>query len=297
MSKLDLKNLNWTTIAEIESAGKLSCIDGRHTQCVVGAPGGNIGEIILILSAAEHLTNIEFNNDQIEQLLVNYASTFGQFYMHTDTHAVREMLQTISHDTELANWANDYLGDVDSFFSDIAVLDKTKADLLMPYLLMPQHIGCGHIKLLTTNAEQYQVRPQLVTHIIKSFFRLMWLGNKSMHWEMLDGDHHEKQVVVIDGEQDLVGESVIPFACHSDNEQQFVHHSAARRFFHKRDAMFIRNFMDYLDLASPTLADFIEKIERQADLQLNHTLNALAKDLPIIRVVVEGNDLRTDNAA
>lgn len=297
MSKLDLKNLNWTTIAEIESAGKLSCIDGRHTNCVVGAPGGNIGEFILILSAAEHLTNIEFTSNQLEQLLVNYASTFGQFYMHTDTHAVREVLQTISNDSELAHWANDYQGDADSFFTDISTLDKAKADLLIPYLLMPQHIGCGHIKLLATHPDQYQVRPQLVTQIIKSFFRLMWLGNKRMHWEMLDGDHHEKQVVVIDHEQDLESESVVPFACHSDNEQQFVHHSAARRFFHKRDAMFIRNFMSYLDLASPSLVDFIREIEKQADLQLNHTLNALAKDLPVIRMVVEGNGLRTEDAA
>ena len=293
MSKLDLKNLNWTTIAEIESTGKLSCIDGRHTQCVVGAPGGNIGEFILMLSAAERLTNIEFTRDQLEQLLVNYASTFGQFYMHTDTHAVQEMLQTISNDSVLTHWANDYKDDVDSFFAAIPTLDKTKADLLMPYLLMPQHIGCGHIKLLATHPDQYQVSPQLVSQVIKSFFRLMWLGNKRMHWEMLDGEHHEKQVVVIDTEQELQNDSVIPFACHTDNEQQFVHHSAVRRYFHKRDAMFIKNFMSHLGLASPTLTDFIEKIEKQADLQLGHTVNALARDLPVVKYVVEGNDVQS----
>ena len=297
MSKLDLENLNWTTVAEIESVGELSCIDGRHNHCVVGAPGGNIGEIILILSAAERLTNIEFNSHNIDQILANYASTFGRFYMHTDTHAVRQLLQSISHDDELSSWANDYNGEVDLFFADIAALDKNKSNRLMEYLLMPQHIGCGHIKLLVSHPEQYQVRPQLLIQIITSFFRLMWLGNTRMHWEMLDGEHDEKQVVVIDAEEDLQNESNIPFACHQDNEQQFVHHSAVRRYFHKRDAKFIINFIEYLDKVPPTLSVLIDEIERQSDLQLSHTVNALAKDLPVIKVVVEGNNILTENAA
>ncbi|MDH5660045.1 MAG: hypothetical protein OEY65_03535, partial [Gammaproteobacteria bacterium] len=75
--------------------------------------------------------------------------------------------------------------------------------------------------------------------------------------------------------------------------QQFVHHSAVRRYFHKRDAMFIKNFMSHLGLASPTLTDFIEKIEKQADLQLGHTVNALARDLPVVKYVVEGNDVQS----
>ena len=286
MNAETLKGANWTTIAEIENSGEISCIDGRHSHCVVGAPGGNIGEMILMLSVAERLGGYHFTSGQLEQLLANYASTFGRFYMHTDTHAVKALMERLSADESLRDWGAGYGNDIDGFFRALLDLNKSESDQILKYLLMPEYVGCGHLKLLIQEFQQYQVRSQLVLDTIASFFRLMWLGNKRMHWEMLEGDHCEHEVVVIDADQELQDESAIPFACHSDTEQRFVTHSAARRFFHKRDAAFINKFVSYSGLPTMQIDFFIEEIERLADLQLNNTLGALAKDLPIVRVVV-----------
>ena len=117
-----------------------------------------------------------------------------------------------------------------------------------------------------------------------------------MHWEMLEGDHCEQQVVVIDAERELEDESAIPYACHSDTEQQFVTHSAARRFFHRRDAAFINKFMSYANLPTVNIDLFVEEIERLSELQLNNTLHALAKDLPVIHVVIENGNIVEDNS-
>lgn len=286
MNAETLKAANWTTIAEIENSGEISCIDGRHSNCVVGAPGGNIGEMILMLSVAERLGGYHFSPDQIEQLLANYASTFGRFYMHTDTHAVKALLQSLSAEESLREWVAGYGNDIHGFFHAMLELNKSQSDQALKYLLMPEHVGCGHLKLLIQEYQKYQVRSQLVLDTIAGFFRLMWLGNKRMHWEMLEGDHCEQEVVVIDADQELRDESAIPYACHSDKEQRFVTHSAARRFFHKRDAAFINKFVSYSSLPTINIDIFVEEIERLADLQLNNTLRALAKDLPVVRVVI-----------
>ncbi|MDH5546259.1 MAG: hypothetical protein OEZ43_11760 [Gammaproteobacteria bacterium] len=277
---------NWTTIAEIENSGQISCIDGRHSHCVVGAPGGNIGEMILMLSATEKLGKFNFSSHQLEQLLANYASSFGRFYMHTDTHAVKRLLSRIEKDPELQDWARSFNGNTRKFFDALILIDKEMSDKLLPFLLMPEHIGCGHLKLLIQQPQKYQVRKSLVLQTLTSFFQLMWLGNRRMHWEMLEGDHEEKQVIVIDSELELEDNSAIPFACNHDNEQRFVAHSAARRFFHRRDAGFINKFVSYMGETAINADLLIGEIARLAELQMGNTLNALAKDLPVVRVVV-----------
>ena len=286
MNAETLHNANWTTIAEIESSGEISCIDGRHAHCVVGAPGGNIGEMILMLSAAEKLGDFRFSPEQLEQLLANYASTFGRFYMHTDTQAVKRLLESVKEDAALKDWANAFDGDITSFFESLSSVDKQTSDALLRHLLMPKHVGCGHLKLLIQESEKYQVRTQLVLHTIASFFRLLWLGNRRMHWEMLEGDHEEKQVIVIDSEQELEDTSAIPYACHSSEGQQSVAHSAARRFFHRRDAAYINKFISYMKQPTIDTDLLVTEIERLADIQMDNTLNALAKDLPVVRVVI-----------
>jgi len=296
MNTKSLQNVNWTSIAEIEASGEISCMDGRHEHCVVGAPGGNIGEMILILSAAEKLTKVEFTSSQLDQILANYASNFGRFFMHTDTHAIGQLIDSIQSDDILSGIAEEF-DQPNSFFEQLSKLNKNQSDRLMRYLAMPQHIGCGHLKLLITDSEKYLVRQELVRQIIHSFFRLMWLGNKRMHWEMLQGEHQERQIVVIDAEQELADDSIVPYACHTESGQQFVTHSAARRFFHKRDALFIQKMMRYMAMPSPSFEQFITQIEDNAEIQMNNTLAALAKDLPVVRVIVDGNGVHRDDAA
>ena len=172
MNAETLKSTNWTTIAEIENSGEISCIDGRHSHCVVGAPGGNIGEMILMLSAAERLNDDIFTPEQLEQLLANYASTFGRFYMHTDSHAVQQLMKSLTRDNFFHSWLSKFDGDTQAFFNGLLELDKQHADRVLQYLLMPKHVGCGHLKLLIQESDNYQVRPQLVLNTVASFFSL-----------------------------------------------------------------------------------------------------------------------------
>lgn len=288
MNAETLQHTQWTTLADIETSGKISCMDGRHQHCIVGAPGGNIGELILVLSSLERLTNSKLSRQQLESLLANYSSHFDRFYMHTDQHAVAALLQYLEKHEILSNWAEQFQGDTQTFFTQLQRLDSERAKFILPLLSRPEFIGCGHLRLLVQKPKDYQIRKNLVLGTIESFFRLMWLGNKRMQTEMLEGDHAEQQVLVIDAENELTESSTVPYAC-KDLQQQFVSHSAARRFFHRRDASFIINYCKHLNMNTPDLDALVADIELLSTIQMQNTLQHLAKDLPIIHIVVPGN--------
>lgn len=279
---------NWTSLREIANSGELSCIDGRHEHCIVSAPGGNMGEFILMLGAAESIGAMKFSAKQIEIILGEYANNFGQFYMHTDTHAISRLLISLTNQAKLSDWLSQFneSDNIEDFYAALLSPSKDLSEHILSYLIQPYFIGCGHLSLLVKYPKKYGIRKQLAQDSLRSFFHLMWNGNAKMHWELLKGEHNETEVVTLESKEDLNDNSVVPYSCNQAAGQRYVNHVAARRFFHKRDADFLNQIFLQIGIPKIELPLFIEKIERKATQQLNHTLEILAPDLPQKRLII-----------
>lgn len=297
MQRNNFDNVVWTSVKEMALTGELSCIDGRHDHCIVAAPGGNIGEFVLLMASAENLLKHEFTQTEVASVLEEYIQTFGRFYMHTDSLAVNGLMKTLIYEPELRTWVKSFNCDYQSFFTNLKKLKAPKTEILIDYLLMPEYTGCGHLKLLLKQSKKYCVRYTLLKNILTSFFQLMWQDNPRIHWEMLQGEHHEMAIVEIEASEELTHESAIPYACQQDSEQRYVIHSAARRFFQKQGVKRLNICLESLNLPKLDDALFIEEVNRLTEVQLNETLNRLAKGIPKYKLTVCGNTLDFDDVA
>lgn len=50
----------------------ISDIDGRHTEPIIGTPGGQFGELLLFFSSMEEILNQEFTHEELTVLLQDY---------------------------------------------------------------------------------------------------------------------------------------------------------------------------------------------------------------------------------
>lgn len=84
----DPTSVRWIKLAALLVHGRLSCVDGRDDAGVLGTPGGDAGELVLALSAAEKLTGRALSQPQIDALLRRRLDALGRFYLHTDVHEI-----------------------------------------------------------------------------------------------------------------------------------------------------------------------------------------------------------------
>jgi len=284
MKQLLGKNLHWVKLGELEEHGELSCIDGRHNHCIIGAPGGNMGEFILLLSAIEQQLNIQLENSLIDSLLNEFLNSFGKFYMHTDTHAVQNLLQESTQIKALSKWTS-HFNNAEAFFDALQTLDEKKAKHILPLLLSANNIGCGHIQLLIKNSKLYRTRTALVEMTLKNFFLQLWKGNKKIHYAMLEGEHNEKCVINIDSQHEINENTLVPYICNKNKESKFVNHSVARHFFLQQGSTLLTKIARQHNINIDQQTLFEEAIKLSV-FQLNSTLDKLATDLPTFRWVV-----------
>jgi rhodanese-related sulfurtransferase len=169
----------------------LGCVDGRRSRCVVGAPGGNAGALVLLLAAFEEESGHRLPLGTVEELFLRYLDHFGSFYVHTDRNA-----QDLLAATPTAGGTG---GPEDAAGMDALLLnppDGTRAELLEA-LLQPPHVGCGHLRLLLEEPRRYRVRRSLVQDVVRSFFLRLWEGDPRLTLEVLEGGHEERAVVMV----------------------------------------------------------------------------------------------------
>lgn len=179
----------------------VSCVDGRKADCVVGAPGGNAGLFILMLAAYESATSKTLSSHEIPALLGAYLKEFGHFYMHTDDLALENLREALRTQP-------DTRGFVRGFTSPAALETWLRCppveahSALLKLLVVPDHVGCGHLRLMLERPGEYGVRAELVRAVVKAFYRRLWAGDERLVLDVLEGVHDEKAVVVIHVERE-----------------------------------------------------------------------------------------------
>jgi len=162
-----------------------------------------------------------------------------------------------------------------------------KREKLLEILAKPENIGCGHLKLMTKNPEEYGIRPKLVSTVIKSIYKALWERPDDIEFVVLKGGHKEGAVVNILVEGDVSNDTEIPTISPSHGDIQiFVNHPQAVNYL--RDT--IAEDMKEITGLNFDLDSFKQKTREIGDKQLGATVGHLAKGLPIYNVIISADD-------
>jgi hypothetical protein len=240
-----------------------SCLDGRKCTAAVGVPGGNAGQLVLALAAAEKVLGRPFDLSTIGAILARWIDKSGEFYMHTDeVHALKHL--QISKEEVLRP-------------------PRDQQESLLELLVLPANIGCGHLRLMVQYPDEYGVRKELVQEVIKAVYRRVWSGQGNVELEVLKHDHTEGAVVIVDLKYDIAGSTRIPtlIPMSTGDVQMFVYHPQAEAYMLNAVVEHMHHIVDNpVDRQA-----LLEEMTALAYVQLSGTVGHLAPTLPIYKAV------------
>lgn len=274
-------SVRWLKFAALMMHGKSACIDGRDDHGVIGTPGGDAGEFVLGLAAVERLAGVELSDEQIQDLLVHWVDTFGRFYLHSDTGATNRFILSLRADPEVVP----HLGTVYEAHEWRAFMRRPPAagrEAILRHLLMPEHVGCGHLRLSMQHTDRYGARRGMLEGFLRAFFRTRWAGLTELEYVILGGDHGEGAVVEVVVEGELWPYTRIPLLSPAfEGMQMFVIHPQVSSYLRRQRAAFLASALPELALDQAALAETICALGQQ---QLGETASQLAGGLPVIEV-------------
>ncbi len=285
----DERSVRWTKAASLLLHGHESCVDGRDAHAVLGTPGGDAGELLLALSAAELARKAPFSDAEVERLFRAYLDAFGHFYLHTDHHALDALGARLEQDPRFSEVALAPPGRVAAVEALVRQAPPALEDSLLEHLSAPETIGCGHLRLALENPQTYGVRPGLHRALLESFYRRLWRGELSLELAVLEGEHREAAVLLVDIEGDLEAFTPVPMvAPRVGKSQMFVAHPRVAQFVRHQNVAFLRSqgILSGLDGAA-----FEVELGRLAERQLEATLARLAAELPMFSARFRGRTL------
>jgi hypothetical protein len=275
--------VNWVRLARLLHDRPLSCVDGRDEHAVLGTPGGHAGEYIVLLTVIEAITGAEMTMERLNYSFDRFLDSFGAFYMHTDSTALENLAKALAEDPAFK--------DVGTDPADVEALVRNpgdRAEALLPLLVRPDHVGCGHLKLQLLHPHQYGVRKALVELVIQLVFCKMWAG-AAIDYVVLKGGHAEGAVVQITTGRTKHPYTRVPMVAPRHGDQQiFVAHPKVVDWLRHQLALYVAEEVPELRGADPDV--FAADVNALANKQLVATLGHLAKGLPVYnaRVTHEG---------
>lgn len=276
----DPRSVRWVKLAAILLHGRQACVDGRDDSSVVGTPGGDAGEFMLGLGAVERVLGRPLTRAVVTKLLRRRLDTFGRFYMHTDIAAGNRFIAALRGDSRLTQ----AIGTTYEALEWRKWLSEPPLEArppLLEHFTDPQHMGCGHLRLMLQNPEQYEIRSALVVDFLRAFFSTRWAGAPEMENVVLPGGHQEGAVVNVRVEGQLHAYSWVPLLSPAyAGTQMFVNHPQVSAFLRQELAAFLGEQQDlWGEPLDP--ARVLAELEGLAGRQLGATLGHLAKGLPI----------------
>ncbi len=281
----DPRSVRWLKVASFMLHGRLSCVDGRDHVGVIGSPGGDAGEFVLALAAVEALIGRALSQAEVQTLLRRRLDTFGHFAFHTDTHAGNRLIAAIRSDARTKD-AVAGMTDPLAFRRFFAAPPVEIRDALAELLVMPEHTGCGHLRLTMQHVEQWGVRDGLVQAVLREAVLLRWNGLEELEFTPLAGGHSEGAVLNIRVPGRLDAYSRVPLVSPSiGGHQMFVNHPDVTRFLRRQLALWLAQNGDLFTV--PDGDALFDAMQALHEKQLNATLGALAAGLPIYDVTVQ----------
>lgn len=164
----------------------MSCVDARTAHPVIASPAGDIGEFNVALQVYDHLCEAHLDEKGVHELLkkfvAEHTTPHRPFYMHTDDTRLVALLKKMG---------------VDEFpKSRPANADEWFANLLQEKI---RYHGCGHIWYQIEDPETYHIDRELIYHLLRSFFELLWdpATQPNIRYEVVRSTMDAHAVVVV----------------------------------------------------------------------------------------------------
>jgi hypothetical protein len=266
---------------ELSGAAGVACVDGRSPRCVAGAPGGNAGLLVLLLTAWEQSAGRRLAPSEVPGLVSRYLDHFGSFHFHTDRAAQDRLAETLAREHAFTHPAPG-AGRANAIDALVRTPPEAFRPRLLEALIEPSHVGCAHLRLLLSDPDAYGVRADLVADVLRSVFRRLWAGDRRVAFDVLDGAHQEEGVVSIWTDMAIPGPPALVTACprHGDLEL-FVYHPEAVAWLQAMHAIFLAREGW---IRPQEVAELIERQRRLGERQMETTLRRLAPGLPVFEV-------------
>jgi len=88
--------VRWIKLRDLFQSEYDACVDGRATDPIVGNPGGDVSRLAEAVIAVGAVAGRHFNPGEVLKIFDWYLSLVGQFYMHTDEHAMHYLAQFLN---------------------------------------------------------------------------------------------------------------------------------------------------------------------------------------------------------
>jgi rhodanese-related sulfurtransferase len=281
----DTRNIRWVKLASLATYKSFSCIDGRDERGLIGTPGGDAGEFLVSLAAVERVTGATLDEQTVEQALLAHLDAFGDFSRHCDSTAFEKLIVALRGDARLGT-AIEAGGAVTP--DDLRRLPAEVHPAVLEHLLNPDHLGCGHIRLMLQKQDEYGIRAELVEAFLRAFTRLWWAGAPELDLTVLQGEHEETAVLNIRLDEKPWSLSRVPLVSPTcAGNQVFVNHPDIADYLRRGIVEYHRRGLGPVTVDDG--AALQEAIDELAGQQLSRTVGYLARGLPIYDVVFSRN--------
>jgi rhodanese-related sulfurtransferase len=277
----DRTQIRWMKLAAFLLNGRTACVDGRDSQGVIGAPGGDAGELSLALAAAE-ACGATLSPACVRAVLRGWIEAFGRFYYHSDIGALNRMIAALradpripesslpSRDAPPSAWRN---------FQRSPPVELRSA--LLEHMVNPEHIGCGHLRLSMQRGADYGVRPAIVQEVLAAFYEAQWERLPEVEFVVLGGAHEEGGVLLVRLDEEVFPYTHLPLVPPTvRGVQMFVHHPEVTAYQRRQIAHWLARQPALPELAG-RWEEVLEVLTALAGRQMGHTLSHLAAGLPI----------------
>lgn len=277
----DPRAVRWIKAASLLLHGRLSCVDGRDDTGVIGTPGGDAGELALALAAIERLTGKQLDDARVRTILKRRLHMLGRFYLHSDIHAANTMITAMRADSRFDDAIRD-VNEAMQWRRFFAKPPEALHDAVAELLVMPAHVGCGHLRLTMLNGEDYGARPELVQSLVGAFVRARWAGALDTELVVLPLGHEEGAVVNVRVKGGVHSFTPVPMISpRCAGSQMFVNHPEVTALLRREFAAFLTLCEDLTGVGAKRSGELLEAINELGAQQMGATLTRLAKGLPI----------------
>jgi rhodanese-related sulfurtransferase len=279
----DVARVRWVKLAAFLLHGKTACVDGRDSQGVVGTPGGDVGELLVALGAAEALCG-PIDLARVPALLEGWIEAFGRVYLHSDTHALSDHIAAMRADPEIPERLLPSREDPPSAWRAFHAAPPQEIRARVLHHLLG-HMGCGHLRLLLSHSEAYGVRAELARAVVESVLAAYWDGVPEIEFVVLGGGHQEGAVLLVEVDGPLHAYTRVPLVPPAfAGVQMFVHHPQVTDFQRVEAAHWLSTRPE-LDALRGRAREVLDALRALAGRQMELTLGHLAKGLPMYRAV------------
>jgi hypothetical protein len=156
------ENIQWAHVPQMHFEG----IDSRGQERELGTLGGDLGEFLVVLAAVEAQTGKTFTKGEVHHQFKIYLTVMSRdkFYFSIDGEGI-ENLKKACGCPQL----------------NIADPPESKKGLLLNATHAAASHGDEFFKKALSNPELFNIRGDLINHVIDAFFNVMWLKSDPLH--------------------------------------------------------------------------------------------------------------------